>query len=85
MVDLLVTAAEAVAIIFDRRRRHRWSAKSRMTLDVRPPARGDVAARCFDSVMVTLPRDLGIRRRRGRRFICHHLSMTATNKSEGQK
>ena len=69
LVNLVVSVAEAVTIVFDRRRRHTRIAESWVPSRIGSNSAGDIVPSSLDAVMEALTRNLGPTGGRRRRVI----------------
>jgi len=81
----LITIAEAMPVVFNRRRWHGWIAETRMPGGVGRPTGGDIATRRFNPIVKAVLRNFGIAEWRRRRSIDHGLRVRATGQCEGQR
>ena len=78
----LITIAEAMPVVFNRRRWHGWIAETRMPGGVGRPTGGDIATRRFNPIVKAVLRNFGIAEWRRRRSIDHGLRVRATGNSQ---
>ncbi len=81
-----IAFAEAVPIVFKRRRRHRRIAEARMPFGIGRPALRNIATRRFNAIVIAPLGNLRVtRRRRWWRSIDHWLGMRTSREDKGQR
>jgi hypothetical protein len=83
--DLLIPFAEAMAVVFKRRRRHRWVTEAGMAIDVWGAAHGDIVLGSLYAIVKALVRDLAPRWRGWGSVIGNRAGVRTSGQRQGQQ